>query len=168
MMIKPKNGEWWMCHTHSNEHNGVDRPLLKYGNLWLVCDDNRLSLCFTVRPLFKMVAKKPEPQKQFKYERVEFDRASSALMSWEEFHAGNEAYHLYIKVDDKFVEPDIYQVVGNYENLYRKVEIDPEADLYEDFCKLFEERRSVADLTIVEADALHICAKHAIEKYGVK
>lgn len=64
----------------------------------------------------------PKPQVRVEYEKVEFENASSAVYEFEEFHNGNEAERLFIYADGKYAEPDIYQVVGNYENLYRRIE----------------------------------------------
>jgi len=115
---------------------------------------------------------KPEPQKQFKYEKVTFDRASSALMSWEEFHAGNEAYHLYIKTGDRFVEPDIYQVVGNYENLYRKTELDAVEELAKELHEIdWQEIKANGEWDDLSDEAVlsyKKMAKHAIDKLGAK
>ena len=120
----------------------------------------------------EIVEDKPEPQKQFKYEKVTFDRASSALMSWEEFHAGNEAYHLYIKTGDRFVEPDIYQVVGNYENLYRKTELDAVEELAKELHEIdWQEIKANGEWDDLSDEAVlsyKKMAKHAIDKLGAK
>ncbi len=64
----------------------------------------------------------PRQQPEYEYKKLEFDYAWMAVKGFEEFHAGISAIQLWIKAGDKYKEPDIYQVAGNYDNLYIRVE----------------------------------------------
>jgi hypothetical protein len=112
---------------------------------------------------FRECQPKPQPQKQYKYEKVK----SVFQINKDEMHEG--AYCQLFSGDYyvKHNECDVVQALTNDE-LYRKIEIDPVNELIEDFARLTMNKTEMEKLSQRDCEVIEILAAHAIDKLGVK
>ena len=127
----PKNGEWWFCHLSSNENNGHEKPLLKLGNYWHSSEECRVSQCYTVHPICKMIFDSPTEgkgaldsiEKTYRYEKVEFDD------KWKYFKLMHEEGDLYVNCVDLSFEGffgdniNLANALHDESCIYRRIEV---------------------------------------------
>jgi hypothetical protein len=155
MMIEPRHGEWWIGKWSGTDFNCVMQYSAETKD-WHDAGIESSPTEHSFNPISKMEQAKPEPQKQFKYEKV----TESIFDLKDEFERGE----LWWKWEDDYYpigsEVKLMSAIGN-ECIYRKTEVDAVEELAEEIYSIASDGMDTKALC-------YLAAKRAIDKLGAK